>query len=212
MSLTITSAEYVGYIHEMVKKLENEKDYITRLDAETGDGDHWANMYAGFSKLLDAVDEIMEMNLGAAFKKSGMLLMSGVGGSSGILYGSAYIGAAKAVGDAETLDVKNLCVALDAMMEAIMKRGGAKPGQKTMLDGLAPAIDALKNSIAQEKDESVALNNMKKAAWEGAQSTKDMVAMLGRAVYQANKGVGHLDPGAVTMCYQIEALANSFLK
>lgn len=204
----MSSNDYMEYIELVTKKIEENKDYVTELDSITGDGDHWANMNMGFQKLVENKEELAAMKLSDMFKKIGMLIMSTVGGSSGVLYGSAYIGASKIIGDKEYLDIKLLCDVLEEELKAIMKRGNAKPGFKTMIDALDPAVNRLKAALENELDESAALQELKQGAIDGMNSTKDMEAIRGRAFYQANKGVGHLDPGAVTMCYQLEILAD----
>lgn len=204
----MTAKDYMEYIELVTKKIEENKDYITELDSITGDGDHWANMNMGFQKLVENKEELAAMKLSDMFKKIGMLIMSTVGGSSGVLYGSAYISASKIIGDKEYLDIKLLCDVLEEELNAIMKRGNAKPGFKTMIDALDPAVNRLKAALENELDESAALQELKQGAIDGMNSTKDMEAVRGRAFYQANKGVGHLDPGAVTMCYQLEVLVN----
>ncbi|MFA6505917.1 MAG: dihydroxyacetone kinase subunit DhaL [Treponemataceae bacterium] len=206
--MQITSKQYMDYIAVVTKKIEASKDYVSQLDAITGDGDHWANMNMGFQKLVESRAELEALPLGDLFKKIGMLIMSTVGGSSGVLYGSAYIGAAKTIGSAQVMDINLLCAVLDAKLTAIMARGNAKPGFKTMIDALAPAVANLKAALESGADEKTALTAMKKGAVAGMESTKAMEAVKGRATYQANKGVGHLDPGAVTMCYQLETLAD----
>jgi dihydroxyacetone kinase-like protein len=212
MAMTITSGDYVDYIERAAKKIAEEGDYITRLDAETGDGDHWANINSGFTKLVSISGELRGLPLGDMFKKTGMTLMSAVGGSSGVLYGSAYIAAAKCAAGKECLDLAGLAEMLGAMLDAIVKRGNAEPGQKTMIDALHPAVKALNEGMASGCSDAEALDAMKRAAIAGAKSTKDMEALRGRACYQADKGKGHLDPGAVTMCYQIETLANFIME
>ena len=212
MGIVLGREEYITYFERVQKKLEEEKDYITELDAATGDGDHWANMYAGFQKLTQSAGELKEENLSGLFRKSGMILMSGIGGSSGVLYGGAYMSASKVLEGKEKIDLHIWLEILKAMLEDIMKRGGAAPGHKTMLDALAPAVNILEKSLAEGKEEPEILNGVKKAAQEGAEATRQMSAVFGRAVYQADKGVGHLDPGAVTMMYQISILADMFLE
>jgi phosphoenolpyruvate---glycerone phosphotransferase subunit DhaL len=207
MALALSSKDYVEYIGMIASKINSEGDYITSLDAATGDGDHWANLNAGFTKLVSISDELSSLPIADMLKKTGMTLMSAVGGSSGVLYGSAYLAAAKALAGKESLDLAGIADMLEAMLEAIMARGSALPGQKTMIDALHPAVQALKNAIGSKPDETQALEAMKDAALQGANDTKDMAAVRGRAVYQSGKGVGHLDPGAVTMAYQIEILA-----
>jgi dihydroxyacetone kinase-like protein len=145
------------------------------------------------------------------FKSIGMALMSSVGGSSGVLYGSAYIAAAKATKEVDTITLQVLGEVFEAMLNAIMSRGSVQPNQKTMVDAIYPVVEVMKDALNNKLDERTAILNMKKAALDGAAATKDMEAIRGRASYQSNKGVGHLDPGAVTMSYQIETLADYIL-
>lgn len=212
MKVKITSKEYVEYIDIVTKKIEENKDYITKLDSVTGDGDHWVNINMGFQKLVENKELLLSLKLSDMFKKIGMLIMSTVGGSSGVLYGSAYISAAKTIGESEEMDIKLLCEVLEAELNAIMQRGNAKPNFKTMIDSMYPAVNALKDAIEKDMDDYDALQAMKQGAIDGMNSTKDMEAVRGRACYQANKGVGHLDPGAVTMCYQLEVLVDYLCK
>lgn len=209
--MNLTSSGYIEYIKTISKRYEGCGEYITSLDAATGDGDHWTNINSGFLKLVEISGELEALPLSDMMKKIGMTLMSAVGGSSGVLYGSAYLSAAKAAKELDTINIEGLKDIYQAMLEAIMQRGNVKPGQKTMVDAIFPAVEALKQGIEKGLDEKTVLENMKKAALEGAEATREMEAARGRAFYQANKGVGHLDPGAVTMAYQIESLADYVL-
>jgi len=208
MSFVITSKDYINYINIVSKKIYEDRDYITDLDAATGDGDHWTNINMGFQSLVGASDELREMPICEAFKKIGMLMMSKIGGSSGILYGGAYLAASKAVAGKESIDSQELCTALEAMVNDMMMRGKAKPGHKTMIDALYPAVQTYKEALASGTDDKKTLELVKQAAIDGAEATRNMEAVKGRASYQTNKGVGHLDPGAVTMSYQIECLCD----
>jgi dihydroxyacetone kinase-like protein len=206
MGFELTSKDYVEYIKLAYQKIHASGDYITGLDAATGDGDHWANIDSGFGKLNEIADSLEQMTLFDEFKQIGKTMMSVIGGSSGVLYGSAYLAAAKTLKDKEVIDSEALCGVLSAMVEAIMSRGNAQPGQKTMIDSLYPAVECYKACLAEGVSEKETLAKVKQAALDGAESTKAMQAVKGRATYQADKGVGHLDPGAVTMSYQIEIL------
>lgn len=208
MAVKLMSKDYVEYINLTAKKIEAKGEYITNLDAATGDGDHWVNINSGFQKLVSISDELASLPVSDMLKKVGMTLMSAVGGSSGVLYGSAYIAAAKGAKGKEYLTISDISDMLEAMVNAIMERGKTQPGQKTMVDALYPASVSLKKAIAEGKSEADAFEAMKRASIDGADGTKDMEAVRGRACYQANKGVGHLDPGAVTMSYQIACLAD----
>ena len=175
------------------------------LDAATGDGDHWANINMGFSELINSEALLTAGNMRDCFKNIGMSMMSTIGGSSGVLYGGAYIAAAKTINSNE-INAKDLCTALRAMVDDMMSRGNSKPGYKTMIDALYPAVVAFEEGLATNKDEQSIFKAVKQAAIDGAEATKSMPAVRGRASYQADKGIGHLDPGAVTMSYQISIL------
>ena len=206
MGFTLTTQDYVQWISLAYQKIHENGDYITALDAATGDGDHWANLNMGFEKLVSMSEELSALSLFEALKKISMTMMSVIGGSGGVLYGSAYMEAAKVAKELEALSSPDLCNVLEAMLDGIMKRGKSEPGMKTMIDALSPAVQCYKACIDEGKSETETMSLVKKAAQDGAQSTKAMEAVRGRAYYQADRGVGHLDPGAVTMCYQIETL------
>ena len=208
MGFLLTSGDYVAYLERTARRIAENGDYISGLDAATGDGDHWANMNLGFENLVAAGDELRAMPIDAAFRKIGMLMMSKIGGSSGILYGSAYVAASKKCAGKAELDAQGLCDALEAMVTDMMNRGKAEPGMKTMIDSLYPAVQAFKQALADGISEAELLETVKQAAIDGAEATRGMEAVKGRASYQTNKGVGHLDPGAVTMSYQIECLCD----
>ena len=206
----MTVTEYVDYLKAVADKIAAEKDYITELDAATGDGDHWANMNTGFTKLMEIENQLRELDFAGLFKKVAMTIMSGVGGSSGILYASAYLKAAAVLTGVETMDAKTLLEVLDAELQGIMQRGNGQPGFKTMIDPLYQAVEAMKKAVPD--GDAAAISSMREGARIGMEATKDMEAVRGRACYQANKGVGHLDPGAVTMYYQLDLLGEAVLK
>lgn len=206
MGFQLTSKDYMEYISLAYEKIHANGDYITELDSATGDGDHWANINMGFEKLNQEVARLSEYSVSDTMKEIGKSMMAVIGGSSGVLYGSAYLAAAKALKGKEVIDQAGLGEMLKAMLEAIMSRGNAQPGWKTMIDSLAPAVACYQECQEQGKTETELLEQVKQAALQGAESTRAMEAVRGRATYQANKGVGHLDPGAVTMSYQLEIL------
>lgn len=208
MGFEITSKDYAEYIKKAYELIHENGEYVTELDLATGDGDHWSNINMGFEKLVEKADELGELPVGDQLKEIGKIMMAVIGGSSGVLYGSAYLAAAKAVKGKETLDCQGVCDVLEAMLEAIMSRGQAEEGFKTMIDSLAPAVKAYKKAISDGKSEMEICEIVKQAAVDGAENTKNMEAVRGRATYQANKGLGHLDPGAITMSYQISTLMN----
>ncbi|MDR0620415.1 MAG: dihydroxyacetone kinase subunit L [Deltaproteobacteria bacterium] len=208
----MTARDFMDYLAAAYRELAANGDYITALDAKTGDGDHWANLSLGFGKIMAASEELAKLSLPAMFRKTGSIMMSAVGGSSGILYGSAYLAAAKVAEEIlaqgkDSLDVETLLATLEAQAKAIGDRGQAKPGFKTMLDSLLAGIVAYREALV-EGDDRAALLALKAGAASGAEATRGMEAVKGRASYRPNKGLGELDPGAVTMAIQLGCLAD----
>lgn len=211
--MKIYSKDYINYLKNVYNKLQDNKEYVTNLDLATGDGDHWNNMNSGFSELLKQEEKLSEMPICELYKNIGMIMMSKIGGSSGVLYGGAYLAAANELKGEEFIDEKGVYLTLNSMLEDMMKRGNTKVGSKTMIDALYPAVKILEENISKEKkDLKEVFERVKESSIKGAEDTKLMQASRGRASYQKDKGVGHLDPGAVTMSYQIEELCNYIIK
>lgn len=207
--LKLTTEAYVTYLERAYCLICENKDYVTQLDAETGDGDHWANMNIGFRKLIDKKSQLLGMSLPEMFRECGMTLMSGVGGSAGVLYGSAYLALSKAFAGKDGVSEADFVLYLDTQADAIMKRGKAEPGNKTMLDPLYQAKLAVREGMDKGLSGDELLAALKEGAKAGMLATADMPAFKGRACYRPDKGVGHLDPGAVTMEYQLRAFADT---
>ncbi|MDP3386328.1 MAG: dihydroxyacetone kinase subunit DhaL [Eubacteriales bacterium] len=208
MGFKMSSADYVDYINYAAKIIEKDGEYITALDAATGDGDHWINMDTGLKKLVSMEKELSQLSLQDMMKKIGMTMMSVIGGSAGVLYGGSYIAASKVCAGKDVIDCDLLGEILEAMRLDIMNRNKSEPGFKTMLDALYPAVEAFKSGKDAGLEEKELLALIKQAADEGSKSTAAMEAVRGRACYQADKGVGHIDPGSVTMAYLIGALCD----
>ncbi len=210
MSFKINTVDYLEYLERFYLRLSEEREYVTELDLATGDGDHWANMNLGFKTIIEKKDELKEKSIDRLFKAIGMNMMSVIGGSSGVLYGGAYMAASKVLKGKDFIEKLDLLKVWEAMLTDIMARGNAKPGDKTMIDSLYYAVEEYKKVI--DDDEKMIMTKVSEAAMEGAMATKEMEAMKGRATYQQNKGVGHLDPGSVTMAMQIQELCNYIIK
>ena len=210
MGFKLYPKNYADYLRKAYQKIYAEKEYLSALDAATGDGDHWANLNMGFSKLAEQAADLEVLPFDVMFQKIAMVMMTVIGGSSGVLYASAYMEASKELQDKEYIDCEGLYTVLNAMLRGIMRRGGASPGMKTMVDTLDAAVSYFRNCFDTKgiQDEIEFLDQLKAAAYEGQQSTIQMEAVKGRAYYQPKKGVGHLDPGAVSMYYQIEVLVD----
>ena len=206
----LTVEGYANYLQNVIGKISAEKEYITGLDSVLGDGDHWANLMVGFNRILEQIDELKKCDFETLFKQIGKIFLNSSGGSSGILYCSAYLSAAPYLKGKDEISVSDLAEILRLEQKGIEARGGAKPGDKTMLDTLAAAAAAAVGGDGGSEDDL--LRRISAGAYEGMSSTKDMEARKGRACYRKDKGVGHIDPGAVTMYYQIEYLVMEFLR
>ena len=211
MPFTLTAEDYVNYLMLAAAEIEKNGEYVTALDAKTGDGDHWVNLNMGFQKLVSLQDQLRGLGLSDLFKKIGMTLMSAIGGSSGVLYGGSYLAASKAMKETDSLDAKGLLTLLDTQLQAIMDRGKAQPGWKTMIDSLYEGVSAYRAAVESGADDKAALEALKQGSHQGMEHTREMEAVKGRASYQTNKGVGELDPGAVTMDIQLQCLADYIL-
>jgi len=182
------------------ERVVDHADELTALDQAIGDGDHGINMKRGCSEVLAQLDAIAAKPVGEALKAVGMALVMKVGGASGPLYGSLFIGMGKAFGD-KPADMALLSDALAAGVDGVAARGKSTAREKTMLDVLIPVRDALK---AGGPDLGARL---REAAAQGAAATIPMRATKGRASYLGERSVGHLDPGARSSQLLVEALS-----
>lgn len=173
--------------------IAEHKDYLSELDTPIGDGDHGSNMARGLTAVQEAIDGKDFDNLKDLFKSVAMALISKVGGASGPLYGTAFLEMAK-LGDTDS-DLGDL---LAAALAGIEKRGGATPGDKTMVDVWTPVVEAVQAGGLKQSDVDAAVN-----------STEPMVARKGRASYLGERSVGHLDPGSMSSGYLFTALINT---
>ena len=200
-------------IYQCLQKISDSivanKDFLTDLDREIGDADHGVNMARGFTEVMNAVSPDDE-NISAVLKKTGMTLLSKVGGASVPLYGTAYMKAAGAVQGKTELTVEDLKAMLEAVIGGVKMRGKAERGEKTMLDALEPALDALTNAIEKGEDRDTCLNQMCDAAREGVEFTKTIRATKGRASYLGDRSIGHQDPGATSSLLTLEAIRDFY--
>ncbi|MDO4805125.1 MAG: dihydroxyacetone kinase subunit DhaL [Lachnospiraceae bacterium] len=190
--------------------ITENKDFLTDLDREIGDADHGVNMARGFTAVLEKVPKD-EANIGAVLKKTGMTLLSTVGGASGPLYGTAYMEAGKVMAGKTELSSDDFSAALKAAIAGIQKRGKAVRGEKTMLDALIPAAEVFDDQTAAGADLVTALDAACAEAEKGIEFTKTIRATKGRASYLGDRSIGHQDPGATSATLTLEAIRN-FLK
>ncbi|MFE3632674.1 dihydroxyacetone kinase subunit DhaL [Streptomyces sp. NPDC059168] len=176
--------------------VDREADRLTALDSAIGDADHGSNMQRGFTAVMAALEKETPGTPGAVLILAGRLLISTVGGASGPLYGTLLRRTGKALGDAAEVSEEQLADALRAGVDGVMALGKATPGDKTMIDALVPAVDALGDGFAAARS----------AAEEGAVATTPLQARKGRASYLGERSIGHQDPGATSSALLIAAL------
>jgi dihydroxyacetone kinase-like protein len=181
---------------------------LIELDRAIGDSDHGENMDRGFQAVLDKLAETPPDTPGAALKLTAMALMSKVGGAAGPLYGTAFLRAATALGDAAYIDAPTLAAALAAARDGIVARGNAESGDKTMVDAWTPAVEAALAAAADGDTLSV-LIAAAEAAEAGAVATDPLVARKGRASYLGERSAGHRDPGAASSALILRAAAGA---
>jgi dihydroxyacetone kinase-like protein len=185
------------------------RDELVELDRVIGDGDHGENLQRGFQTFVVAVVRAAPATPGAAIKLLATTLISTVGGAAGPLYGTACLRAATSLGDIAELTPETTVAALRAALGGVVARGKAEPGDKTMVDALAPAVEAAQKAMENGADIHGVLVAAADAADDGAAATIPLVARKGRASYLGERSAGHLDPGARSTSLLLRALADS---
>lgn len=196
--MRITAEHVIRFIETIAARVKEQRAYLTDLDSAIGDADHGINLDRGFSAVLAKLPTVADKDIGTILKTTGMTLVSTVGGASGPLYGTAFLRASTALVDRYEFSEDDLVSALEAGLEGIMMRGKAQRGEKTMIDTIAPAIDALKMARSRDIDAHAALRDSLAAAEAGMKATIPMLATKGRASYLGERSIGHQDPGATS--------------
>lgn len=193
----------------MHEKMEEEKIFLTDLDNAIADGDHGINMAKGFAAVESKLDGLKDQNIGALLKTVGMTLVSAVGGSAGPLYGTAFMRAGMVAADKTEIDINDFLACMKAAVDGVMMRGKSVYGEKTMLDSMIPALDAMEKCSAEGLPPKAVLEAGVKAAEDGVEYTKTIAATKGRASYIGERSIGHQDPGATSFTYLLEVVANA---
>lgn len=201
----------VEIFKEIAKTMDENKALLTELDAAIGDADHGINMTKGFTAVKNKLESIAEEDCSAILKTVAMTFISTTGGASGPLFGTAFLKASSSVVGKDALSNDDLLLLFESAIKGIQMRGKAQKGEKTMLDSLIPAYDAMKKSLDIGDSLIDALNKAEIAALEGVEFTKTIIATKGRASYLGERSIGHQDPGA-TSCYLILKTINNVLK
>ena len=190
--------------------IAEKKLYLTQLDAAIGDGDHGLNMNKGFQAAKEKLETATLETPADILKAVGMALISKVGGAAGPLYGTAFLNASKIVAGKEEVDLNDFKDMLEAALEGVKSRGKAVVGEKTMVDAIEPALEALKKAVAEGASTREAMDMAVKAAEEGVAYTKTIIAKKGRASYLGERSIGHEDPGAMSSYVILKTIAEKF--
>jgi len=195
-------------VDNLITVIQANKQYLSDIDGLIGDGDHGINMNKGFTLTRDELDKTPG-DLAHGLNTISKVLMMKIGGSMGPLYGKFFKALAKGVEGKSTIDKVDFGVILREIESSIATISPAKVGDKTMIDTLIPAVSAYNNAVDHGADFKTALIKMKEAARTGMESTKDMVAKLGRASRLGERSRGVLDAGSVSCFLILESMADS---
>lgn len=193
-------------IENMGKNIVENKELLTELDRAIGDSDHGINMSKGFSAVNNKLSQMKDKDWGYILKNVAMTLISTVGGASGPLYGTAFLRAGSVVEGKMNIDEKDIVNMFEQAIEGIKMRGRSDKGDKTILDSLIPAFEAIKTAYSKGENSKVAFEMGEKAALEGVEYTKTIIAKKGRASYLGERSIGHQDPGATSTYILIKSI------
>lgn len=205
MTATIADVEFV--VHKVAETIVDNEKYFGELDAVVGDGDFGYSLARGFEIVLDQWDSFDRTDPGVFLTKIATTISGRIGGTSGPIWGTAFLRAGSQLKGNPTFEAADLVRALRASVEGIKARGQAELGDKTLLDSLVPAIDALEAEAAKGNPPHEIVLAMAAAARTAADATASMQAMRGRAAYTGERSIGSVDAGATAIAVLLEALA-----
>ena len=208
--MNISRDGVVAWIEAVAAGISANKQYLTQLDSDIGDADHGTNMDRGFQAVLTKLPGVADQDIGSIVKAVGTTLVSTVGGASGPLYGTFFMRMGTTTAGKLELSLADWVVALDAAVGGVVKLGKANLGDKTMVDALTPAVQALKTAAAKGASLPEALQRSAQAAEQGMLATIPLVAHKGRASYLGERSAGHQDPGATTSHLLLKTAADTW--
>jgi dihydroxyacetone kinase len=203
---TITVAEVKDVVRRMSEVITENEVYFCELDSAAGDGDFGMSLSKGFREVLARADELDDGDVFRFLRGCSLIISEHCGGASGPLWGSAFGAAASSAKGKDALKLADVAEMFSEAVSAIQKRGGAKLGDKTLLDALIPATEALKDAAERDASMEAAFAGAARAASEGAERTKEMSASKGRAAYVGERSIGDPDAGAVAVATLFERL------
>jgi phosphoenolpyruvate---glycerone phosphotransferase subunit DhaL len=206
----VSYGQVSDWIRAFTAVIAENKDYLTDLDSAIGDADHGINMNRGMQAVLGKMDAGSQDDIGALLKTVGMTLVSTVGGASGPLYGTLFLQLGTSAAGKSELSADDWAAALAAGVAGVQRRGKAELGDKTMIDALEPAVEAVRSALADGSTLDEALRRSAQAAQEGMIATIPLVARKGRASYLGERSANHQDPGATSSWLLLQAAADTF--
>jgi len=209
--MPITSADVRRWLDAVTTVITEHSEELTQLDAAIGDADHGANMARGFQAVQAKLASLApDADIGTILRTVAMTLIGTVGGAAGPLYGTFFLQLAQKTAGKQELSAQEWAEAFAAAVQGVMARGQAQPGDKTMVDALVPARDALQAALAEGVPFSQALAKAAEAAEAGMRATVPLVARRGRASYLGERSAGHQDPGATSSALILRAAATTW--
>jgi dihydroxyacetone kinase-like protein len=196
--MSIPQDKIIEWIKVYAVALAENKTYLTELDSAIGDGDHGFNMDRGFQSVREKLDSVSGQDIGGILKTVAATLISTVGGASGPLYGTFFLQMGMVTTGKAELTLDDWIAAVESGVAGVIRRGKADLGDKTMVDSLLPALEALKLDVKVGKNTPEALVDSANAAEIGMKDTIPLVAKKGRASYLGERSAGHQDPGATS--------------
>jgi dihydroxyacetone kinase-like protein len=207
--MAITYDDIRESLQAIAKVVAENRDYLTQLDADIGDADHGINMNRGFTAAMAKLSAVQDGDIGTILKTVGMALVGSVGGAGGPLYGTFFLRMGMAAANKVELADEDLVTMFDAGVKGVIERGKANPGDKTMIDALQPAVDAMRKGVAENGGAIAALKQATAAAEAGMKATIPMKALKGRASYLGERSIGHQDPGATSSYLMLKAITDT---
>lgn len=206
---TITIDQWKDIFITIADTIAAHEKELNDLDSLIGDGDHGSSMHRGFEAVRENISEASFASVGALFAQVGKVMLFEIGGAIGPLLGSFFSAAGKQAGEAAETDLAGWAAMVAAGIARIQTFGKAQPGDKTILDALQPACEALQEAARQELALELAFQKAAIAARLGADQTENMVAKFGRAKFLGSRAVGHQDPGANSIALTLFAMASA---
>ena len=198
-------SDTIKMVKQVALSIIDSEPLLTDADRNLGDGDHGLGMERGMKAVIEKIESSSFNQISDVFKSAGMAMMSSMGGASGALFGTLFRNGGKALDGEETLNSEVLKSFINAANEGVKSRGGASPGDKTMIDALEPATREASKNISLPLYELISL--VSQAADRGKEESKDMIATMGRAKTLGERSLGHPDAGACSVAIILKSMS-----